>query len=225
MDHFQEGLQRLGYQFVPFLLAVVGHEFGHGFVAHLWGDKTAKNAGRLTLNPLPHLDLIGTILFPVINMVSGINLLFGWAKPVPIDPRQFRKFRPGLFCVAIAGPVSNFIMAFLCAFSLCAMVRFVDPTFFFFEELKTMLEIGVFINYGLGFFNLLPFPPLDGSKIVESILPYPLMLKYERLTKYTIVLLLILMFTGAISYLNGPILFLGNITLAIASMVFNVNLI
>ncbi len=225
MDQFQEGLQRLGYQFVPFLLAVVGHEFGHGFVANLWGDKTAKEAGRLTLNPLPHLDPIGTLLFPIINMVAGINLLFGWARPVPIDPNQFRRFRPGLFCVAIAGPFSNFLIAFFCAFSLCAMVRFVDSTFFFFEELKVMLEIGVFINYGLGFFNLLPIPPLDGSKIVESMLPYPAMQKYEKMAQYSIILLLVLMFTGAISYLNGPIIFLSNITLAIASSVVGVNLL
>lgn len=225
MDHFQAGLQRLGYQFVPFLLAVVGHEFGHGFVANLWGDKTAKDAGRLTLNPIPHLDPIGTLLFPIINMVAGVNLLFGWAKPVPIDPRQFRKFRPGLFCVAIAGPFSNFLIAFFCAFLMCALVKFVEPTFFFYEELKTMLEIGVFINYGLGFFNLLPFPPLDGSKIVESMLPYPAMLKYEKLSQYSIVLLLVLMFTGAISYLNGPILFLGTFTLRLVSALFGVTLI
>ena len=93
----QEGLQRLGYQFVPFLLAVVGHEFGHGLMAYYWGDHTAEDSGRLTLNPIPHLDPIGTVLFPIINMVSGIPILFGWAKPVPIDPKRFTKFRPGLF--------------------------------------------------------------------------------------------------------------------------------
>ncbi|MBC7397592.1 MAG: site-2 protease family protein [Bdellovibrionales bacterium] len=225
MDQFQEGLQRLGYQFVPFLLAVVGHEFAHGFVANLWGDKTAENAGRLTLNPIPHLDPVGTLLFPIINMVAGMNLLFGWAKPVPIDPRQFRRFRLGLFCVAIAGPFSNFLMAFMCAFAMGAMVRFVDPAFFFFKELIVMLQIGVFINYGLGFFNLLPFPPLDGSKVVESFLSYPAMLKYEKMAKYSIILLLVLMFTGAISYLNGPIVFLASTTLRIAESVFGVQFV
>src|SRR5688572_20553742 len=99
---FQEGLQRLGYQFVPFLLAVVGHEFGHGLVAYWWGDKTAQEAGRLTLNPIPHLDPIGTVAFPMINMVAGFPIMFGWAKPVPIDPRRFSKFRPGLFWVSVA---------------------------------------------------------------------------------------------------------------------------
>lgn len=217
MEPFTEGLQRLGYQFVPFLLAVVGHEVGHGMMANFWGDTTAKDQGRLTLNPIPHLDYVGTLLFPIINMVSGVNLLFGWAKPVPIDPRRFRKFRPGLFWVAMAGPLSNFILAFLCAFVLCLMVRYVNPNFSLFKELSTMLEVGVFINYGLGFFNLLPIPPLDGSKVIESMLPYPAMQKYEQFAKYSIFILLALMFTGAIQFLNGPIVFLATSTLKIAA--------
>jgi Zn-dependent protease len=224
MDHFQEGLQRLGYQFVPFLLAVVGHEFGHGLVARLWGDKTAEEAGRLTLNPIPHIDPIGTLVFPILNMVTGMNLMFGWAKPVPIDPRRFRKFRPGLFCVALAGPFSNFLMGFMCAMSLCWMARFVQPTFFFFKETTTMLEIGVYINFGLGFFNLIPLPPLDGSKIVESMLSARATQAFEKLGRYTFFILIALMLTGAISVLNRPILFLGNGCLALAAWITGVNL-
>ena len=225
MAGFQEGLQRLGFQFVPFLLAVVGHEFGHGLMANLWGDGTAKEQGRLTLNPIPHIDPIGTLLFPIINMFSGINLLFGWAKPVPIDPRRFRNYRKGLFCVALAGPFSNFIIAFACAFSLCAMIRWVSPEFIFFKEFATMLEIGVFINYGLGFFNLIPLPPLDGSKVVESFLSYSALQKYEKLGRFSFIILLAFMFTGAISILNGPIMFLANFTLALAAQVTGVPLV
>jgi Zn-dependent protease len=224
MEQLQEGLQRLGYQFVPFLLAVVGHEFGHGLVARLWGDKTAEEAGRLTLNPIPHIDPIGTLVFPMLNMVTGMNVMFGWAKPVPIDPRRFRKFRPGLFCVALAGPMSNFILALLCAFLLCFLVKYVGPEVTFMKELKIMCEIGVYINFGLGFFNLIPLPPLDGSKIVESMLPYPAMQKYEKLGKYSFIILLALMFTGAIQFLNGPILFLGNFILALAAYATGVDL-
>jgi Zn-dependent protease len=224
MDQFKEGLQRLGYQFVPFLIAVVGHEFGHGFVARLWGDKTAEESGRLTLNPIPHIDPVGTLLFPIINMVSGMNVMFGWAKPVPIDPRRFRKMRPGLFCVALAGPLSNFTIAFASSLGLCFMAKYVHPSFFFYKEAMTMLEIAVYINFGIGFFNLIPLPPLDGSKIVESMLPLPAMQKYEQLSKYSIFILLALMFTGAISLLNGPIMYLGNLSLAIASALTGVQL-
>ena len=215
----QEGLQRLGYQFVPFLLAVVGHEFGHGLMAHLWGDQTAKDSGRLTLNPIPHIDPIGTLLFPIINMMSGMNIMFGWARPVPIDPRRFKKYRPGLFWVALAGPLMNFILAFVCAFILCVMLKFTSPEFIFYKEFSTMLEVGVFINYGLGIFNLIPLPPLDGSRMVESFLSYPAMKKYEQLSRYSFFILIALMLTGAISVLSGPILFLGNMTLAIASYI------
>jgi Zn-dependent protease len=221
---FQEGLQRLGYQFVPFLLAVVGHEFGHGLVARMWGDKTAQEAGRLTLNPIPHIDVLGTLIFPMLNMVTGLNVMFGWAKPVPIDPRRFRKFRPGLFCVALAGPFANFIIANFCAFTLCMLVKHVGPDVTFMKELKIMLEVGVYINFGLGFFNLIPLPPLDGSKIVESFLSYPAMQKYEKLSKYSFIILIGLMVTGAIQYLSGPIMFLGNFTLALAAYVTGVNL-
>jgi Zn-dependent protease len=224
MDGLQEGIQRLGFQFVPFLLAVVGHEFGHGLMAYYWGDSTAKNAGRLTLNPIPHIDPIGTLLFPILNMVSGINMLFGWAKPVPIDPRNFRKYRPGLFWVAIAGPMSNFIMAFGCALSLCSMLRFVQPDFMFFKEFSTMLEVGVYLNFGLGIFNLIPLPPLDGSKIVEAFLTYPQMQQYEKIGKYSFIILLALFFTGAIKYLSPPIIIMSNITLKLAAAIVGVGI-
>ena len=221
---FQAGLQRLGYQFVPFLLAVVGHEFGHGLVARLWGDKTAEEAGRLTLNPIPHIDVLGTLVFPIVNMVSGMNVMFGWAKPVPIDPRRFRRFRLGLFCVALAGPFANFIMATLCALSRCLMAKYSSPSFFFFDELNIMLEIGVYINFGLGLFNLLPLPPLDGSKIVESMISYPAMKQYEKLSRFSFFILLALLFTGALDKLMAPISIVGNFTLAFMAYLTGANL-
>lgn len=213
----QAGLQRLGYQFVPFLVAVVAHEFGHGFIASLWGDKTAQEEGRLTLNPVPHIDPIGTVVFPVIGMVSGINFLFGWAKPVPIDPRRFRKWRQGLFWTSLGGPLANVTCSFLFAFALTLLDRFANAQTPFAKEIAMMLYYGVFINFGLAIFNLIPVPPLDGSKIVESFLPYSMQQKYESLQQYSVIILLALMFTGAISVLSGPIMYMGETTLAIAN--------
>ncbi len=218
----QQGIQRLGYQFVPFLMAVVAHEFGHGLMAYWWGDKTAEESGRLTLNPIPHIDPIGTLLFPMMNMAFGMTVMFGWARPVPIDPRRFRKFRPGLFWVSLAGPLMNFIMAVICGMLFCAISKWVSPTFMFYKEFGTMLEFGVYINYGLGIFNLLPLPPLDGSKMVESFLSFSAMQKYERIARFSPFILLALIFTGAIHFIGVPILFMGDLTLSLLTFAFRV---
>lgn len=209
---FNEGLRKLSIQLVPFMMAVVFHEFAHGWVANRWGDPTAKDEGRLTLNPVPHIDPIGTLLFPIINMVAGINLLIGWAKPVPINPSRFRKYRPGLFWVSIAGVSMNFILAMFSAALYCAL-RVWAPDFYFSEPLQDMAISGLTINYALGIFNLIPIPPLDGSKIVESFLSYNATRKYEKLAQYSFFILIALMFTGALSILSVPIRFMAEITL------------
>ncbi|NDG84861.1 MAG: site-2 protease family protein [Proteobacteria bacterium] len=213
------GLLRLGQQFVPFIFAVIGHEIGHGFAAHLYGDDTAKNSGRLTINPIAHIDPIGTLLFPIINMVTGIPILIGWAKPVPINPMRFRKFRPGLFWVSLAGPFANLFMAFTSSLLLCLMIRVLTPEFYFYKEFSKMLFVGVEINLWLGAFNLLPIPPLDGSKVIESMLSYPAMQKYEKIAPYSFYILLALMFTGALSLLAGPIQFMESLLLGLSAIV------
>lgn len=215
----QEGLLRVGYTFVPFLLAIVGHEYGHGLVAHLWGDDSAKESGRLTLNPAPHLDPIGTILLPLISMLTGSSLFFGWARPVPINPTRFRKYRPGLFWVSLAGPLANALMAVGCALLFCLMVRFAPADFVFSKEFKTMLIGGIQINFGIGIFNLLPIPPLDGSKIIESGLSYNATRKFEQLGQYSFFILIFLIATNALSFLSGPILWLSAMTLNLAALV------
>lgn len=222
MDGLLEGLQRLSYQFPPFLLAVVGHEFGHGLMAYVWGDHTAKEQGRLTLNPLPHLDFIGTLLFPIINMVTGIPLLIGWAKPVPIDPRRFKTYRPGLFWVSLAGPLANATMAFFCALALCVLLRFSSSEFVFYKEFSAMFETGIYLNFGLGLFNLIPLPPLDGSKIIESFLNYNQTRQYEKIAQYSFYILLALMFTGVLRVLYPPVIFLSQATLQLASIIVGV---
>ncbi len=221
MDGLQDGILRLAYQFVPFLIAVVGHEFGHAFVAHLWGDDSAKNSGRLTLNPAPHIDVLGTLVFPILSMVSGVSVMFGWAIPVPIDPSKFRKFRPGLFSVALGGPGANVIMAFGFAFALAALQRFASPEFFFFKEFSIMFEFAVYINYGLALFNLIPLPPLDGSKVIQSFLSPRAMFKYEQLSRVSAFILLALILTGVIRFIGVPVMFAAQWTLDFGFRIFS----
>ena len=217
---FQERLQLTAVQIVPFIMAVVFHEYAHGFVANRWGDSTAKDQGRLTLNPLPHLDPIGTVLFPMLNMLLGINLLFGWAKPVPINPTRFKKYRPGLFWVSLAGPGMNFLLANLSALVYCLINRFMPTTFYLYEPLIAMAYISISLNYALGIFNLLPLPPLDGSKMVQSFLSYNATRTYESISQYSFFILLGLLWVGALNVLVYPIRFLTQLTLTGAALLF-----
>lgn len=157
------------------IMSVVVHEFSHGYVAYLWGDNTARLSGRLTLNPIKHLDLFGSIILPLLLIISGTNFLIGWARPVPYNPNNLRDIKKGTFFVSIAGILANLILAVL--FGL--LIRFGYllglPPYVFgvnnihpFYQITTMI---VLVNLVLGFFNLIPIPPLDGSKILFSFLP------------------------------------------------------
>jgi Zn-dependent protease len=219
-ESLAQNIQLLSVQFVPFVMAVVFHEYAHGFIASRWGDETAKERGRLTLNPLPHVDPLGTLVFPILMMLSGTHILFGWAKPVPIDPRRFRKFRPGLFWVSFAGPGMNFLLATLSAAAFCAIQRWMPQDFFFFEPLITMCYVSITLNYALGIFNLIPLPPLDGSKIIESVLPLELARKYESISRYGMLILMALLFTGALSVIGTPIRIASNLTLGLMARAF-----
>lgn len=224
MESIQQGLQILSIQLLPFMVAVIFHEFAHGLVAKWFGDRTAQDQGRLTLNPLPHLDPFGTVLFPVMMMVTGSNFLFGWAKPVPINPSRFKNYRVGLFFVSFAGPGMNILLGVFSAFILCALVRFVAPDFVFFEPFLHMARIAVPLNFSLAFFNLLPLPPLDGSKIVESFLNYNQTKKYEQLAQYTFWILLALMFTGALTFLAIPVQWMSTVTISAMMQLFGLAL-
>ncbi len=220
MDSFSQRLPMLFIQLVPFFMAVVFHEFAHGYVANRWGDPTAKDAGRLTLNPLPHMDPIGTVLFPVMNMLLGINLLFGWARPVPIDPTRFTKYRPGLFWVSFAGPFTNFLLALVSAAVFCALRAWAPEDFYLYEPLIAMCYVSVSLNYALGIFNLLPLPPLDGSKMVQSFMSPQMTLRYESLARYSFFILLALLFTGGLNFISYPIRVLSETTLGLMALVF-----
>jgi Zn-dependent protease len=217
---FAANIQLLSVQMVPFIMAVVFHEYAHGWVANKWGDTTAKDEGRLTLNPIPHMDPIGTVAFPLINMLSGMNLLIGWAKPVPINPSRFTKYRPGLFWVSLAGPAMNVLLAFLSAAAWISIKLWMPLDFYLYEPLLKMSETSIILNYWLAIFNLIPLPPLDGSKIVESFLSYGATKKYESIAQYSFFILMALLLSGALSVLNEPIYFMAQSTLRIMVWVF-----
>jgi Zn-dependent protease len=186
-----------------FLIAITVHEFAHGYVAYRLGDPTAKLAGRLTLNPLSHLDLVGTLALILTRMI-------GWAKPVPVDPRYLRDPRRDMLWISLAGPASNIITATALAIVLYILVLSFSgspmgaTTAAIVVPILGMIKAGVLINVGLGIFNLVPVPPLDGSKILAGMLPRDLAYKYEQLEPYGFIILLVLIFTGIVRYIVYP---------------------
>lgn len=195
-----------------FLVAVVFHEAAHAYMAKLHGDDTAEREGRLTLNPLPHLDIIGTVIFPMIGAFTG-TVLFGWARPVPVNPVRFKNVRNGIFWVSFAGPGANIIIGVLAAICYGLWINLVSEDFYLFQGLRLILYNGVFINLVLAFFNLLPLPPLDGSKMVSAFLPYHLLRKYEDFGRYSFVVIFALLLSGILSKLLLPAVIAGHILL------------
>lgn len=156
------------FSLVVLIFSVMVHEVSHGFVAEKLGDPTARNAGRLTMNPISHIDIFGSILLPMILVFTGSPVLFGWAKPVPYDPRNLKNPRTGAAKIAAAGPLSNFLLALI--FGLA--VRFSYLYGMTPDNILPALFAGIaFANISLGVFNLVPIPPLDGSKVLMAILP------------------------------------------------------
>lgn len=180
----------LALSIVILLFSVIVHEVMHGLVAKRFGDHTAEQAGRLTLNPLPHIDLFGTILLPALLIISGSPILFGWAKPVPVNPLNFSNLRRGELMVSAAGILANFSLAITAA-ALFHFLNALPQTFPFL--LGALLRFTVTINLVLGIFNVFPIPPLDGSKVLLSQLPYNLAKQYQKLEPYGIFILLILL--------------------------------
>lgn len=177
---------------VPLVIAIVLHEISHGWVANAFGDPTARRKGRLSLNPVRHVDPIGTIALPLILAVSGAPV-FGWAKPVPVVARRMRNPRLHMMIVALAGPGMNLVLAVLAAFAL-ALLRWLAPGqgigwALLYLNLANFLAINIF----LAVFNLLPIPPFDGSHVVEGLLPRPLAARYARLGRFGFPLLIFLL--------------------------------
>lgn len=186
------------YTLPGLFIAIIFHELAHGYVAYLLGDNTAKNAGRLTLNPIRHIDPIG--------FISMLVFKFGWAKAVPVNSSNFNNRKIGMLLVSIAGPAANFILAILFGFVLISGIITNNV-------IQDIVIITIWYNIMLGVFNLLPFPPLDGSKIVASILPKKIEFYFYKYEKYLYVILLTLVFTGSINKIMEPLINLAFNTL------------
>lgn len=177
----------LAISIVILLFSVIVHEVMHGWMALRFGDTTAQRAGRLTLNPIPHIDPIGTIFLPGLLILSGAGIIFGWAKPVPVNPLNFSSIRKGELLVSLAGILSNLGLAITAAILFHLLNNFY-PQF----KVLQILNFAVTINLLLAVFNLFPIPPLDGSKILLSQLPLHLAREYQKLEPYGLLLLLLL---------------------------------
>ncbi len=181
-----------------FIFAVIIHEVAHGWAAYRLGDPTAKYLGRLTLNPISHIDPIGTVVLPILLMIMNSPVVFGWAKPVPINFLALRNPKKDIIYVGLAGPLANIIFAFILAalFRLFAVMH--SPV------LAELVFSSIVINLFLAAFNLIPLPPLDGSRILFGLLPARLAVRYMSIEKYGFIILFILIWLGFIDWFVNP---------------------
>ena len=188
---------------IPILFAITLHEAAHGWVANKLGDPTAKNLGRITLNPIKHIDPIGTVVVPLFLAIVSPFVL-GWAKPVPIQPRYFKSPLLDMALVAAAGPLSNFVMACLWALFIVLASSILDnSTLLVF--LATMAGNGIIINIVLMVLNLLPIPPLDGGRVVAGLLPRSLVAPFMQLERFGMIIILLLLVSGLLGKILWPI--------------------
>ena len=202
-------IQTLAIYAIPVLLAITLHEAAHGYVARHFGDPTAYLAGRISLNPLRHVDPVGTILVPgailvASKLIGGSAMLFGWAKPVPVDFARLRHPKQDMLWVAAAGPGTNLLMAFGWAALLKATIAMEPGLLSAF--LAGNARAGIEINAVLMLLNLLPIPPLDGGRIAVSLLPHRLAWQFSKLEPYGLAILLVLLFTDILGRILGPLL-------------------
>ncbi len=191
----------------PILIAVTFHEVSHGLVAERLGDPTAKHMGRLTLNPIAHIDLVGTIILPAILIITG-SPVFGWAKPVPINPLNFKDPKRDMAISAAAGPVTNVLLAIV---SLLILKLLISPAAAFLpgsllSPLTMMFRQSILINVILAAFNLLPIPPLDGGRVLIGFLPHQQAAAYSKIEPYGFFIVIILLMTGIAGILINPLI-------------------
>ncbi|MBI4998521.1 MAG: site-2 protease family protein [Rhodocyclales bacterium] len=208
-------IQTLAIAALPVIFAITLHEAAHGYAARHFGDLTAWQAGRISLNPIRHIDLIGTIVVPVsILLLSAGNFLFGWAKPVPVNFGRLRKPKQDMFWVAAAGPGANLFMAL--AWALVFKFAETAPDNAYSLPMARMADIGIDVNLVLMALNLLPIPPLDGGRIAVSLLPHRIAWNFARIEPWGFPILLLLLFTGILSSILGPVI--GLLRLLVAAL-------
>lgn len=199
------------------IFSIVLHEVAHGWVAYRQGDATAAMLGRLTLNPVPHIDPVGSILLPAMLALTGTGMILGWAKPVPVNPRNFRNYKRGDILVSLAGVTVNFFLAFAFAALWAASewgFRLAPGAIGVWQAVAQMAEYGVYINFALMIFNLIPIPPLDGSHVFAYLLPPRLAVPYRQMGMRGIVVLFVLLYFGGFRFLAWPVGVLVRVALA-----------
>jgi len=204
---------------IPVILAITLHEAAHGYVAMRFGDMTAYAAGRVTLNPIRHIDPVGTVAFPlaflaIAKLFGGGGMLFGWAKPVPVNFENLRRPKQDMLWVAAAGPLSNLAMALL--WGAAMKIGLAIPDSYFSLPLALMGAAGVFINVIFFVLNLLPLPPLDGGRILVSLLPHRLARAVSRVEPYGFIILIVLLFTEVLGRVLWPLIAAGMAVIAAA---------
>ena len=218
-------LERLPFflLFYPLLLFSLScHEAAHGWMANRYGDPTARLLGRISLNPIRHMDPIGTVLLPAMAIFTGMPLI-GWGKPVPVNPFNLRDPRKDTLWISIAGPFVNFFIAFLFAglnwgivLAIPSLAGFVEPGSMHataIQTIYTVTEMGVVLNLALAFFNMIPIYPLDGGGVIRGLLPAEAVLKFDAVAKYGMIILLVLLVTGGLRLIFIPVRFLAQIIL------------
>jgi len=199
-------IQGISIWAIPVLLAIILHEVAHGWVAFKLGDDTAYWLGRLTLNPIKHIDPIGTILIPIILLVIGAPFLFGYAKPVPVNFRKLRNHNRDMILVALAGPVTNLLLALFSAALLYVTIHMLSSFIWLAEPLALMCKASIMINMVLCIFNLIPLPPLDGGRVAVGLLPGRLSYQLSRVEPYGFVIIIVLLATGFFQTFIGPLI-------------------